>query len=268
MGMSDAAWPPGPRAAAFIPARLQREYALPHASAAIELKFARRLTERLLASAPQTVVSSPASEADGELRPSPLISHLPPIQAPPSAGTRAYRNQLQAEHGRAAETYLDVRGPALQADAQVRGGAHLLGSQSACPFQAFGTYRLHAERLEEPALGPDALERGSLMHAVLHGVWSELKDHATLAALGGDARRGLVSRCAAVAVTARAAHSRSAAPSNLAAVPSARACRRATAGAGSPCSSPLPSHPPPRRGALARSRRRGWTAPRVHPSPV
>ena len=203
MGMFDAAWPPSPRPAAFIPARLQREYGLPHASAAIELQFARRLTERLLASAPATVVSSPASEADEELRPSPLISHLPSLQMQP-VGTRAYRSQLQAEHGRAAETYLDVRGPALQAGAQVRGGAYLLGSQSACPFQAFGTYRLHAQPLEEPALGPDALERGSLMHAVLHGVWSELKDHASLAALDGSARRGLVSRCAAAAVTVRA----------------------------------------------------------------
>jgi len=204
MGMSDAAWPPGPRPAAFIPARLQREYTLPHASAAIELKFARRLTERLLASASAAVVSSPASEADEELRPSPLISHLPSVEMPLPAGTRAYRVQLQAEHGRAMETYIDARGPGLQAGAQVRGGAYLLGSQSACPFQAFGTYRLHAKPLEEPALGPDALERGSLMHAVLHAVWSELKDHAALAVLDGSARRGLVGRCVDTVVMARA----------------------------------------------------------------
>ncbi len=204
MGLSDAIWPPSPRPAAFIPPRLQREYGLPHASAAIELKFARRLTERLLASAPRTVVSSPGSEADEELRPSPLISALPPMEEPPPAATRAYRIQLQAEHGRAAETYLDLRGPALQSAEQIRGGAYLLSAQSACPFQAFGTFRLHAKPLEEPALGPDALERGSLMHAVLHAVWLELKDHAGLASRDISARRVLVSRCAAAAVDARA----------------------------------------------------------------
>jgi probable DNA repair protein len=204
MGMSDAAWPASPRPAPFIPARLQREYGLPHASASIELEFARRVTGRLLASAAEVVVSSPSSEADEELRPSPLIVPLPSLERLPPAATRAYRTQLQGEHARAAETYMDLRGPALRPGEQVRGGAQLLASQSACPFQAFGTHRLHAKRLEEPALGPDALERGSLMHAVLHAVWTELKDHARLAALDGSARRGLASRCAAATVAARA----------------------------------------------------------------
>ena len=204
MGMSDTVWPPSPRPAAFIPPRLQREYGLPHASAAIELRFARRLTERLLASAPRTVVSSPGSEADEELRPSPLIIALPAMAEPPPATTRAYRLQLQAEHPRAAETYMDMRGPALGSTEQIRGGAYLLSAQSACPFQAFGTFRLHAQRLEEPALGPDALERGSLMHAVLHAVWLELADHAGLVSRDGSARRELMGRAAAAAVAARA----------------------------------------------------------------
>jgi len=42
------------------------------------------------------------------------------------------------------------------------------------------------------------------MHAVLHGVWAELKDQAGLRALDEAARRALVSRAAAVAVSARA----------------------------------------------------------------
>ena len=203
MGMTDSAWPASPRPAPFIPTRLQREYGLPHASAAIEFQFAQRLTARLLLSAGDVMVSSPRSEADEELRPSPLVAQLPAAYAV-IAARRDYRSQLQAEHARAAETYMDTRAPALQDGEQVRGGAYLLTAQSACPFQAFGTYRLGADPLEEPALSPDALERGSLIHAVLHAVWGELKDHAALAALDGAARRELVSRCAAVAVTARA----------------------------------------------------------------
>ena len=204
MGMSDADWPASPRPAAFIPPRLQREYNLPHASAALELEFARRITERALASSTDTVVSSPRSEADEELRPSPLIASLALMEPEQIAGTQAYRTQLQAEYTRAAETYMDVRGPAVGADETIRGGAYLLASQSACPFQAFGTYRLRAEPLEEPALGPDALERGNLMHTVLHTVWTELKDHAGLAARDATARRELASRSAATAVGSRA----------------------------------------------------------------
>ena len=204
MGMSDAVWPAGPRPVGFIPTRLQREYGLPHASASIELKFAQQVTARLLLSAADVVVSSPRSEADDELRASPLVAHVP-VATEASAAIQDYRVQLQAQHGRAAETYIDMRAPAVQSGEQIRGGAYLLGAQSACPFQAFGTYRLGAERMEEPALGPDALERGSLMHAVLHGVWSELKDHAGLVARDAAARRELVGRCAAAAVAARAA---------------------------------------------------------------
>ncbi|HEV2331871.1 MAG TPA: PD-(D/E)XK nuclease family protein [Gammaproteobacteria bacterium] len=204
LGMSDAAWPASPRPAAFIPTRLQREYGLPHASAAIELKFAERLTERLLQSAADVVVSSPGSEADEELRPSPLVARLP-LSDDPSPPLTDYRTDLQVRYGDAAEIYIDGHAPALRSEEQIRGGAYLLSAQSACPFKAFGTFRLGAEPLEEPALGPDALERGSLMHAVLHGVWSELKGHAGLIARDMAARRELVSRCAAAAVAERAA---------------------------------------------------------------
>lgn len=203
LGMSDAAWPASPRPAAFIPVRLQREYGLPHAGAAVELKFAQRLTERLLGSAPDVVVSSPGSEADEELRPSPLVAQLP-LTADTIVLPQDYRAQLQARHAAVAETYIDGHAPALRGGEQIRGGAYLLAAQSACPFKAFGTFRLGAEPLEEPTLGPDALERGGLMHAVLHAVWSELQDHAGLTARDAVVRRELVGRCAAAAVADRA----------------------------------------------------------------
>ena len=203
MGMSDSAWPASPRPAAFIPIRLQREYGLPHASAAVELKFAQQVTARLLASAADVVVSSPRSEADEELRPSPLVAHLP-AGADAIGAAAGYRNALQAEYGRAAESYMDTQAPAVPEGLPIRGGAYLLAAQSACPFQAFGTFRLGAVPLDEPALGPDALERGSLMHAVLQAVWNELKDHGGLTARDGAARRELVSRCASTAVQGRA----------------------------------------------------------------
>ena len=202
MGMADSAWPASPRPTAFIPTRLQREYGLPHASATIELEFAQRVTTRLLQSAGDVMVSIPKSEADEELRPSPLVAHLPMTDIAIPIG-QDYRAQLQGGYTAATETYMDVRAPVLQEGKPVRGGAYLLAAQSACPFQAFGRYRLGAEPLEEPALGPDALERGSLMHAVLHAVWGELKDHAGLTGRDTAARRDLVERCAASTVATR-----------------------------------------------------------------
>ncbi len=204
MGLTDEAWPASPRPAPFLPPRLQREQGLPHASATVELKFARQLTVRLLASAGDVVVSTARQQADEELRPSPLIAELPLAEALPQAPVQGYRAELQARHDEATESYIDTQGPALRSGDQTRGGTELLASQAACPFQAYGRYRLGAKRLEEPALGPDALERGSLVHAMLHALWKELRDHASLVALDTVARRALTKRCAATAVAARA----------------------------------------------------------------
>lgn len=203
MGLTDDAWPAGPRPASFIPPRLQREFGLPHSGAALELDFARRLTARLLASAPDVMVSTAVAEGDTPLRPSPLVAGLPAIEMPALA-SRAYRVQLQAGYPQSVEHYVDPRAPALHPGEQTRGGTGLIKSQAICPFQSFARHRLGAARLEEPALGPDALERGSLMHEVLQAVWVELKDHAHLASLDGAARRALAERAAARAVAAHA----------------------------------------------------------------
>ncbi len=202
MGLTDDAWPAGPRPVSFIPPRLQREFGLPHAGAAIELDFARRVTGRLLASAPRPVVSTAAAEGDTPLRPSPLIAELPLLEQVPQA-TESYRALLQRESAQATERYRDMRAPALRPGEQTRGGTGLIKSQAICPFQSFAINRLGAKPLEEPAFGPDALERGNLMHEVLHAVWEELKDHAHLAALDASARRALAERAAARAVSAR-----------------------------------------------------------------
>jgi len=205
MGLTDEAWPTSPRPAPFIPPKLQREHGVPHSSAALELAFARRLTERLLASAGQVLVSTPMQEGDAKLRPSPLLAPLEKIhlQELPQEGLFSYRQRLQAEHGVAAESYIDERGPALAATEAVWGGTQLIRSQGACPFQAFGHFRLGAEPLQEPGLGPDAGERGHLAHLALEALWSRLEDQAALLALDAAARRALAERCAAQAVVER-----------------------------------------------------------------
>jgi len=205
MGMSDDSWPASPRPSAFIPLALQREYGLPHGSASIELEFAQRLTGRLLASAADIVVSTPEREADQELRASPLIAQLDAvdIETLPQATGSAYRELLQHEYAAAAERYMDVQGPRLSPGEQAAGGTGLIRSQAACPFQAFGRYRLGAKSLEEPELGPDSRERGLLVHEVLQAAWAELKDHASLAALDASGRRSLAERCVGAALAGK-----------------------------------------------------------------
>jgi RecB family exonuclease len=56
----------------------------------------------------------------------------------------------------------------------------VLADQAACPFRAFARWRLAAEPLEAPLAGPDASERGKLLHALMKHLWTELKESAAL----------------------------------------------------------------------------------------
>jgi probable DNA repair protein len=77
------------------------------------------------------------------------------------------------------ETIADGKAPAL-VSTTVRGGTRVLADQAACPFRAFSHWRLAAQRLEEPAPGLDARDRGKLLHALMKHLWTELKDSSAL----------------------------------------------------------------------------------------
>ncbi|HEX6550326.1 MAG TPA: PD-(D/E)XK nuclease family protein, partial [Gammaproteobacteria bacterium] len=205
-GLSDDVWPASPRPDPLIPVAVQRKHGMPHASAQRELEFARRVTMRLLASAPDVVVSVPRRDADQELRPSPLIAALPEIgwQAIPQRSVLSYAQFLQAA-APVLETLNDVKGPSLQG-AEMSGGTGILKAQAACPFQAFARYRLGAAPMVVPGPGLDPAERGSLLHDVMYRVWGELYDHATLTGMDEAASRSLVERHVAAALAAAKSH--------------------------------------------------------------
>jgi ATP-dependent helicase/DNAse subunit B len=51
----------------------------------------------------------------------------------------------------------------------------VLADQAACPFRAFARWRLGAEALESPEQGPDAMDRGILLHTLMAKIWKEAK---------------------------------------------------------------------------------------------
>jgi probable DNA repair protein len=80
------------------------------------------------------------------------------------------------------ETYTDEKAPPL-ASKTIKGGTRVLADQAACPFRAFARHRLGAEALDSPEPGLDAMARGSLLHALMAGIWTGLKSSS---ALSGD----------------------------------------------------------------------------------
>lgn len=204
-GLHDAVWPGSPRPNPFIAIELQRQHGLPHASAGRELEFARRLTGLLFASAPQVIVSHPRRNDDEDLRPSPLIGHLPATQPEARDTVGALQRRVYELRPRL-EQIADEYAPALPAGIEMRLGTGVFKDQAACPFRAFARARLGARALKAPEPGLDALERGTLLHSVLKNFWGSLRSHARLRALSDEALHGAIRVAVGDAVTDFARH--------------------------------------------------------------
>ena len=187
LGLHEEIWPAPANANPFLPVKLQQQKAMPHASAQVELKYARRLTTRLASSARQVIFSAPQYEADRALRPSPLINQYK--QVPPPAINPELDIAEQIFNSRRLETLADEQAPALasvsdwpeltEPPAQLSarrgyGGTNLFKDQAACPFRAFAKHRLGAQSLPELEPGLNAMVRGQLVHDCLKNFWTEI----------------------------------------------------------------------------------------------
>jgi probable DNA repair protein len=183
-GLTDGAWPQRARPDPFLPVALQRKAGVPAASAEASLALDRRRTDGWLGAAHEVVFSWARREADRELSPSPLIAQLPDgnVDLPLFASYR----ELIFKKGKM-ETFTDEKSLSLE-NRTVRGGTRVLADQAACPFRAFARHRLGAEALAAPEPGLDAMQRGQLLHALMAGIWSELK---ASSALCGDLKASI-----------------------------------------------------------------------------
>ena len=176
-GLTDDAWPLAARPNPFLPIALQKKAGIPEASAETSLELDRRLTAGWAGAADEVVFSWPRKDGDRELVATPLICAYveqgPQIPAIPRFRDLIFaRTELQERR--------DETAPAVP-QKEVHGGTRVLADQAACPFRAFARWRLGAEALEAPATGPDAKTRGQLLHAMMAGLWRELRSSAALA---------------------------------------------------------------------------------------
>jgi probable DNA repair protein len=184
LGAHEEALPAPARPNPFIPPELQRRLKMPHADAARELDFARKVLQRLLGSAQTLVVSWPERMDGRERQPSPLVHHLPAVTPLLCDSRRAALVIRASTEG--LETLADVQGPAIPEGARVSGGTALLKDQALCPFRAFARHRLGAWGLASASLGLDGLDRGSLVHRILELFWLEIGSWRQLTALDAN----------------------------------------------------------------------------------
>ncbi|MHB8550319.1 MAG: PD-(D/E)XK nuclease family protein [Acidiferrobacterales bacterium] len=202
-GLHDGLWPQSPSPNPFIDLRLQRAKRLPHSGSAREYEFARDHTVALLSSAPEVVVSSPLRHLDEDLRPSPLIAHLPLLEIPlPDLESPLAR--LVHEGRPVLEEIADERASAIPDGQKAPFGTRVFQDQAACPFRAFAHVRLGAHALGRPQPGLDGMERGNLLHEAMRHLWIDLRSHSRLVGMAPEALRDSVERASAQAAASMA----------------------------------------------------------------
>lgn len=165
LGADEESWPAVGSAHPFLPVHLQREFAMPHASHQQDWNFSETITNRLLASASVVHFSFALQSGDVESRPSRLISRLTSPQTLPA-------DLLPPQHGEPAAISIEDFSRIPYPAEHLQGGSAVLSYQSQCPFKAFATAQLGAQRWEPAEAGLSAKQRGQLLHDVLRSIWS------------------------------------------------------------------------------------------------
>ena len=194
MGLHEESWPQAPMPNPFIPITLQCEKGMPRANAELELEYARRMTQELVDSSPEVVLSYPENEKERTLRPSPILKEYLEDAVKLSIKRQApYAQEILLSQQ--LEKLEDVRAPAIHPGDRVGGGTSLFKDQSACAFRAFARHRLYAQSLSNVDIGLDAMDRGSLVHSVMQIFWRSVKSQQSLLEMHQQELTRLIDEC-------------------------------------------------------------------------
>jgi ATP-dependent helicase/nuclease subunit B len=218
LGMDEESWPPRAEPHPLLPLNVQRQHGLPHATAAGELAFARSVGARLLAAAPDVVVSHARMDGDSQRAISPLFRHLEPADSRPRRRSERRSPAPSTPEDSTSESVenlpprwralfaarsedLDEDGIAPRpAPGSVSGGVARIADQALCPFRGFARHHLGAAALADPQLPLDHFERGALAHDALARFWQQTGDLQGLCRLDDAACGERVSACVAAAL--------------------------------------------------------------------
>jgi probable DNA repair protein len=166
LGADEDSWPGAASMHPFLPSKVQREFEMPHSSHQLDWRFSSAVTTRLLASSAEIHFSYAAQKDGVETEPSRLVAQLVGTPTPLAA------NQLPRAHDAPmAVAFADSTSVRFHRD-QLSGGASALSWQSQCSFKAFASARLDARDWDAAEFGLSAKQRGQILHAVLHSMWS------------------------------------------------------------------------------------------------
>jgi ATP-dependent helicase/nuclease subunit B len=189
-------WPMATTTNSLLPWHLQRELEMPGTSVTLDNEHARRITDRIAASAGTVAFSYAKESPEGGQRPSPLLAALE-LEAFSAVDFVEY------EPPRTIVDLEEVTDSAVvQAlpDKVLRGGARVLELQAACGFRAFAEYRLWSTEVESIEPGMDARVSGTVVHHALEHFWNEVKTQDALRSMNTQERDEVLEWCIAQAL--------------------------------------------------------------------
>jgi probable DNA repair protein len=190
---TDADLPVTERTHPLLAWTLQHSLNMPGTDAVRTAAQASASTQSLLDRTITVLFTAAAEDANGEIRPSPLLSELDITKL-------SVPEIKPGEEPLSCELVVDTQPLPPLPSAEVHGGSRLLQLQAACGFRAFAELRLNATEPDTADIGLDAMQSGNIVHAVLQQLWTRLESQAELAALSTDERRELLELCIADAL--------------------------------------------------------------------
>jgi len=174
LGLTDDVLPAAAKPNPFIPLSALRLAHAPRATPEREYEWAQQIYTHLTHTASEIIVSSAAQEGERGLRPSPLIAALSEVAdswtpEPSLSHKQDFLQELVDDHG-----------PVLQTAEVTSGGVNVLETQSCNPLWGFVRYRLGVQGLKAYATLPSKTLRGIYLHAVMQGIWEELRTQTRL----------------------------------------------------------------------------------------
>lgn len=191
IGLNDHAWPPPTDTNPLLPLTLLREHGVPGTDPGDDLRAAEAVLDTLGGDPGGVIFSFSLSERDTPRRPFAGLGVADLVAVVPEPWPRRTLTWEFPDDDAASPPRLGE---------PLRGGVALLADQAACPFRALARYRLHASAPEDPTPGLNALQRGTLVHAVMAVFWEEMRTSARLAAAADADLEALLEQAVATAV--------------------------------------------------------------------
>jgi ATP-dependent helicase/nuclease subunit B len=167
-----------------LSANFQRQHEMPFSVPEKELIIAKRLLSSFKENTKQLFLSYPLSDGKTPLEPSSLIKDMELQDVKALVGDMQPAAWLKQSDQ---TELLEESGYAYNPDLEpIRGGSSILKHQSTCPFNAFAIHRLWALDLDEPSIGLEAMDQGSIVHEILFRLWDNWKTSSALMALSAE----------------------------------------------------------------------------------